>query len=1791
MAAVVAGPPGLTLGNIDIGGNFNLIVNGIIVDAPGTEINVAGDANIISRPDDNGLAGIQLADSVGDLFNVGGVARFEAQSADGTQAFDIHIGIDGVGDPSPAAATFGSLSLFGDKATIVESDGGSSDGSVLDDIDVTTLDLTSAGSITDTGTTIIEVSENASFTATDPDDNAITLDDTHNFGTLTFDGGAVQIIEASSSELSGNNQAESLDLDSAGTITDTAGTVLDVENQADVESTTGDNITLDQTSTFGSLRFAGGVVEISEAAGGTAEGTLLSGTSSANRLVLTSAGPITDDAGAELAVVGNAFFDTNPAAVINLDGGANNFGSLRFAGTAVAIHEASGTVLSDVSNADVLEIISEGSISDDGTADVDVTGLAFFNSVPDLAITLNGFQYTFGQLQFDGGVVTIVEAAGGSVSGTELAGVSDALALSLTSADTITDALGAELTVTGLAFFDSTSDAEINLDGAVLEFGLLQFDGGDVTITETNQTVLSGVSFAESLSLTSGGSITDDGTAVVSVAGAAAFDSVPNALITLDDSYDFGSLTFDGGVVTIVEQSDTLLDFDSTAAVLTLDSLGSITDNGGASLDVTGNANFTALTGEAVTLDGAANTFGSLTFSGGDVSVFEAAGGAVVGTLLVGTSLAGSLALTSAGPISDSNVGATVLTVIAGARFDSTPDEAITLIDIHNFGTLTFAGGEVTIVEQSATVLTAANSAAGDLALQSVNGSITDQALTTLDVAFDAALTAAESIVLADADAQNELTIAGLGSFLAGDGREIAIGVDPPTGDPADALATIGTLQFNVFDGNARVALDGNVTLQDASRAADIELNAFGDGFDITDLAGSDLTFDRTAILRAAADNIILGDASGADASRFGQQVSPVVFSPDEFLALESANVSIVADSGINLRTGPDDSAFSGSFFLRAAGTISQVQGPSTDLSDPVLSGLTPLTADRVALASGGVEIDAGQAGVVTPAGGAVLFSQITLTGDNLTPNLAIEAGGTESFTAVIDGRVEFPTVDIAGGADGQFLPIDLVVDVPTTDFDEDDPNGLDLRDGDLIVESGAFDENGDPVTPTPLGDGFSIVAVINGDATVGLVDDATGTRADQLGVEVSDATGNTFLRTLAVDGEAIGQLPLDSPDVGFADGFPVVGLSQPSGPPSSSLSSGVVAENGDLLFTSVGALSETVVTTQEGVFTAIAAGVLSIETEAPDEAAGLITTLLVSDTGVVSSVAEFETLLGVPLDLPTGQLIDPATDLTTLSLVGPRFILDPPNNTIGAATTDLIRFGDSDDFVDGGQTITFAIGSRGEEGVLVEFEFADVNTRRESPLDLLPVSLANGGNFPGEVIVVDGEEFFDPLNDTRLNPLDTVAEVDATLPSPVVAVTAGPTTLDALPLSDAVTQTSDPNIEFRVVTVTHVFTEEFVQTFLDPDVFEDGVVRPVLPTTIRVFNDPLINLFDTDGARSFNENVNFLETDLPQTPAFSEQQPPIEVSSFPVVETPIFFAPTAIPPSPAASADLQTAISSDVEVIYFGRIDGVDEDDDGFADDTPGEEWPLQWEGDEEDFIDSIRTLVDDGAFSEGEYKIITKSPRGEQQLDVWTKGDRGPEQAIDTEQDEELTVPDQAKDQPQAKEQPQPKAVDEAVDFEGPLLFPVGEGAPDALEKGELENHVSWSELTRTADSIAATWQPLDVSLDTPLGDTPLGDTPLGDTLTGVTNEAIIGAAGLVATTAGKAMHESHLRAARRRRRLKRSLATAAGRRASGDGKRGDGNLADGNLGDGGRGNDNRGDDNRGNGGKPPYRPGAPK
>ncbi|MEQ8847760.1 dockerin type I repeat-containing protein [Botrimarina sp.] len=1286
---------------------------------------------------------------------------------------------------------------------------------------------------------------------------------------------------------------------------------------------------------------------------------------------------LADNPGDVLSVGGRARFEARAeldpsasplrydVAVGGPSGGVVELGSLSFQARDVAVHETAGDGLrlEGENTSRALWLVSDGGITDAPGTSVEHTGGASLESEGSIVLADTpsdvfawtgsfraaptgvgtsfaasavqvgvGGTFSSTTLTFNAeGTVEVVERArpgspAGALGSMTLAGASTAGELELTSGS-ITDVAGAQVVVAGPAMFTADSNVLLadapgeslivarNADPAVATFRAGQVDLGRgglfaadalnftadlVTVNEGVSgadarpgTRLVGINSAGSLTVATAGPLTDTGTTQVSVNGAAAFSAE-------------GAISLAGGA--------------SPANSLTVGSNVSFVSGGS-------NPSIRVGVDAAGENAGATTSFGSLRFNAPDGSVAIAEDDA---TLLSAASSAAGLTLRSAGAIDDATGSS--ITVSGGASLFA--GGAIALADTQ--GDLLTVGGRVRLDGSSIAVggegvfsagalwfqspnsvsvresspardplpgtELVASSTAGDLVLISA-GPITDSPDASLVVTGDATLSAVGSITLADDDAfgtDNLLAVAGRAAFsVTGSAPTIDIGVTP-VGLPARAVAQFGSLSFDAAGGSVRIAEDTGLEfggaapgtlLEGQSAAATLELTTDGD---LTDAPDALTAVTTSAVLAAAGSDILLGDAGAVF-----DLGDPAPLDSTRFLALVAMNVSIVAAGAVNLRTGATDPALTGVLYLRASGTVSQVPGADGQL--------TPLAAERIAIQS-----DAG----------AVLLRRVSLAADE-GPNLALHAGGGFDIAGLpAEGPGAFPLELIPGDATTPFSPI--AVEPRGTSTPRPDGSGLEDLSG-AVVQRGAA-----------IGDLYGVVAVVEGDATVGLVQDSTATQPDLLGLEVGAA--NAFLQTLAAP---------DSP------------------------------EPGDLLFTAGGpgpaAPDGVVVRTAGGVFTALAAGELTIDTAAPDtmDPGALLTTRLVSATGVVTSVDPFVTVNGI-----TGQAFVDS---------GPRFVLDPPDDGADAATTGLVLAGTNFE-----QRVTAGIGSRGEDNLIVVLDWADV----ANPLQ------------PGV-------------------PASRVAFTTA-LPGSVAlpGVTLAPESLDAAAPSPGLTQQSSPEIDFRVATIRYNYADVFIPA---------NPLQDSLPTAITVFNDPAINLYDnvtapTDGQppafRNLNLSVNAVEPDIRAVEGYTLPIPRDEPTARRLPQpTPI---PTAETPSVERRVEFgeRSVNIATVEVILYGRVDPNDPDQ--WATDVPGEVWPQQWEGpvdadaSDQDFIREIRELIDNGPYSEGRYRIVIETPRGVQPLEEWVKGDLDPEDQQTAPETQPEETPRQPQDQAPAAPAP---------------------------------------------------------------------------------------------------------------------------------------------------------------------------
>ncbi|UUO07614.1 hypothetical protein M4951_04730 [Blastopirellula sp. J2-11] len=1179
--------------------SLDLTSNASITDASDASIVISGPATF-----DAGTT-IILANEAGDILQVDDLAKFIAGGS-------IDIGPAGT-------ANFGLLNFQGGAVTIQED----SDTVLAGTNTANFLSLTSNASITDANGALIDISGPAAFAAgttidlADEAGNILQVDDLGkfiapgsiniglagmaNFGMLNFQSDVVTIQEDSDTIVVGINTATLLSLTSNASITDAAGTSIDISGPATFDAGTvinlaneaGDILQVDDlakfiaggsidigpagTANFGFLNFQGDVVTIQEDSD-----TVLSGSNTANSLDLTSIASITDASGASIDISGPATFDAGT--VINLaneagdilqvddlakfmaagsidigPAGTANFGSLMFQGDVVTIQEDSDTVLAGTNTANSLDLTSNASISDATGASIDISGPATFDAgtvinlaneagdilqVDDLAkfIAAGSIDIgpagtaNFGSLMFQGDVVTIQED-----SDTVLAGTNTANSLDLTSNASISDATGASIDISGPATFDAGTVINLaNEAGDILQvddlakfiaagsidigpagtanFGLLNFQGDVVTIQEDSDTVLSGANTANSLDLTSNASITDAGGASIVISGPATFDA--GTTINLADAgtdllqvtdlatlkaagsidigpagtANFGTLTFQGDMVTIQEDSDTVLSGANTANSLDLTSNASITDAGGASIVISGPASFDAGTTiiladagtdllqvddlatfiAAGSIDvgpaGTAN-FGLLTFQGSAVTIQEDGD-----TVLSGTNTANSLDLTSNASITDAggasivisgpatfDAGTTINLADAGTDLLQVTDlatfKAAGSIDVGpagtaNFGTLNFQGGAVTIQEDSDTVLSGSNTA-NSLDLTS-NASITDAGGVSIVISGPATFDAGTTINLAN-EAGDVLLVTDLATFIAAGSIDVG-----PAG-----TANFGLLNFQ---GSAvTIQEDGDTVLSGTNTANSLDLTS---NASITDAGGASIvisgpaTFDAgTTINLADAGTNLLQVTDLATFKAAGSiDVGPAGTANFGLLAFQGDMVTIQEDSDTIL----SGANAANSLALTSNASITDATGASIVISGPATfdAGTTINLANEAGdflqvtdlatfISSGGQTIDVGVDNGINrgdDSGAMVLLGQLTFVSDN-------GMNVRDSVTIRVDSDMEVTGVNLAAdlflAANGSLMQVEDG-NALTADRIDLDVNGDGSVVGDALFEAAA---------------------------------------------------------------------------------------------------------------------------------------------------------------------------------------------------------------------------------------------------------------------------------------------------------------------------------------------------------------------------------------------------------------------------------------------------------------------------------------------------------------------------------------------------------------------------------------------------------------------------------------------------------------------------------------------------------------------------------------------------------------
>ncbi len=962
-------------------------------------------------------------------------------------------------------------------------------------VDSTALDLgnvtatgnaavTVGGDLTDSG--LLNITGTTTITAGGAN---VILNNANNFG------GAVQIVSAGNATLndtgaisfSGTASAitTNLTVTAAGAITQGAGGSIVVGGATSLTAGAANNITLTEAgNNFNSLSIVSGKdVSIRDANGINLGTSTVSGNFS-----LQAAGVVTDSG---VLIIAGTTSLTNTAGSTTLDNANNFVGSVTVsaAGFDVTLNDTGSIDFAALTAANLV-VTAGGPITDSGT--ITVTGTASLSATPTADagndIILNSAANNFGgALTLVGNDLTIVDVNAVTIT-TATAGAN------------LTVNAGDAISTTGL--IDVSGSLSLTTTaGGITSTGQVLVDGAS-TLTAVGQAVTMNVATNEFLgvvTITAGSLSIDDDTGLAF--GALAIAN--NADVDAGGLVDFGGAATIGGT----------LDVDTDANGGTL---GSITDSVGP-LNVTGNVTLDAgATPGSITLDNPLNDFNGtvdidsasnvtidddddISFAGivatGNVDID--AGGAinfdnvtsVGGTLDADTNVNGG----AGGAIND-GAGA-AFAVVGAATFDA-GNQDLTLDGggATNFGSLTFTGDDVTINEDSSTIIASASSATGNFTLTSaaqisING--------TTNIGGNVAVTSASAIGTIALNAK--MTAVGTVTFTSTHHITIGADIDPTTvsllaaNDVSIAAAVSAQNQITVTagtdgTGSVELQLGGSLTTTVATGDINISSGNTAAGGDIT-LTGNvttldDLTITSTGTVtqpggKLVAADLIVNSGTGMGGN-FTLGSTTNDFDTITFGLTGAGTASVTEADGVSVSGTSGGGALSvtstGTVTVGAALTTGAAAGGGIAISGAVtVNGTVTVGAGKITLAgSTAATSDVDINNAVTANGAAITISAprnvtvggtvATTTSGNITVTGDSDANGTGGVQVEAAGLIDaLGDVTLSGSDVNGTGAIDAVV------IDSDGGTVQVEADGNVTIQDGT----GAPATSTTVINGL----------------------------------------------------------------------------------------------------------------------------------------------------------------------------------------------------------------------------------------------------------------------------------------------------------------------------------------------------------------------------------------------------------------------------------------------------------------------------------------------------------------------------------------------------------------------------------------------------------------------------------------------------------------------------------------------------------------------------------------------
>ena len=893
---------------------------------------------------------------------------------------------------------------------------------------------------------------------------ALTLGESQVSGTL-------DLMSGGSTTLAGNIRAGSLAVSSAGTVSQSAGTLMIDNAGTSINLTANGNVLLDKTGNDlgGKVSVAGGSVQnVSLVNAHNASSELLL-PASVNDLTLDyssalalgqvqvkgnllakTADALTQTSGASLQVTGTSTL--NAVNGIALGNSGNNLAgsvSVNNSGTGEVLLNTSGKLaLAESEVGGNLSLTAGDSISQ-ASGKLSVTGTTKLDSVADITLSVGGNDF--------GEAVSITKARDVSLTDSnnlKLGAIDGVRSLTLKFNGDLTQASGTRLTVSGdttLTEDDSSKDiilanagnllsGAVMVNGSVRKFELandatnagsisLPTVGGDLTLNFKNSGItLNGASVNGNLNIKAGQGINQTG--ALNVSGSSEFEAV-SGIDLQSGSNSFGgavSLRSGGNVTLGAASSLVLAGVNVTSGNLQLASSGSISQTG----QINQSGGSATFNGSNILLNGSNAVNGILSFNGGSVEFTNAA------PVVLGASTIGSdLKISASGAISQE----AALSVTGAASFFSNGSE----VDIKLGELANNFSGTVTIGAQSPGSLR-------DVELRNIAQVASKLelpgTLKNLKLTYDnsgislplATLTGnLEAKAGGDITQTGAVLVPGNAKFDAGNH---AIKLDNPNNDFGQSvtLANSGKHDVSLADVNGLILAASNIGSGALTILAKGEIKQTGA---LVQAAGADpvsITTQGAAITLADVGNDFTGAVSLNSSGRFDVTLNDV-----NALTLGESKLGsgklVITTNGALTQTGAivQEAGASGASFAVGANSIkldhvgNDFSGP-LDLSnsgknDVTISDLNTLQLGQVNVGSGLLSVSGkdgiSQSGAIVQEAGATGISLSTETGtimvnnanNQITGGIAINNSGSKDIVIDNKGSVLLSKITLGSGS------------------------------------------------------------------------------------------------------------------------------------------------------------------------------------------------------------------------------------------------------------------------------------------------------------------------------------------------------------------------------------------------------------------------------------------------------------------------------------------------------------------------------------------------------------------------------------------------------------------------------------------------------------------------------------------------------------------------------------------------------------------------------------------------------